>query len=174
DSVSTLKPTFKVLILITCLITISLCPYSVTSSDFPSHYWPPEEGGGEHEFKLLHKKCDAETDESEEFKTAKEAAFAAMEKKFEEGAIGFCKEEIEHVEVEAECERGLKAHDCGECVKAAAEIAEEKCGGSVSGEVYLDRCFLSYSYDPEESSDDSESATAKTIALAVGGTAAFV
>ncbi|CAN1233979.1 Plasmodesmata-located protein 2, partial [Linum perenne] len=163
-------------------VQLSGCYLRYETEGFPAH-WPPEEGGGggghdhDHDYELLHKKCDSKEDDSEEFKTAREAVFAAVEREVEEGgggASGFCEKEIEHVKIEAECERDLKGDECGECVKEAAEIAEEKCGDSVSGEVYLDKCFLSYSYDSEESSGGSKSATAKIIALAAGGTAAFV
>ncbi|KAJ0467618.1 putative Gnk2-like domain-containing protein [Helianthus annuus] len=55
--------------------------------------------------------------------------------------------------------------DCGECVKSAVQRAEVECGGSTSGQIYLHRCFVSYSYypngipNPKKSSSSSASSS---------------
>ncbi|KAJ0839484.1 putative Gnk2-like domain-containing protein [Helianthus annuus] len=59
----------------------------------------------------------------------------------------------------------LGGEDCGECVKSAVQRAEVECGGSTSGQIYLHRCFVSYSYypngmpNPKKSSSSSASSS---------------
>ncbi|CAL1382587.1 unnamed protein product [Linum trigynum] len=134
-------------------VQLSGCYLRYETDGFPEHeLWPSEGGGGrsdDYESELLHEKCSSKSDNSSDFKTAREAAFAAVEAQLAKAEVGFCEKEIEHVQVVAQCEGGLGACDCGQCVHAAAEIAEEKCGSSVTGEVYLSKCYLSYSYDSE-------------------------
>ncbi|KAJ7978160.1 cysteine-rich repeat secretory protein 3 [Quillaja saponaria] len=48
-----------------------------------------------------------------------------------------------------ECEGDLEACDCGECVSDAVQVAQEDCGSSVSGQIYMDKCFISYVYNPD-------------------------
>ncbi|KAK3012012.1 hypothetical protein RJ639_011143 [Escallonia herrerae] len=52
----------------------------------------------------------------------------------------------EDMHVMAECEGTLGACECGECVSNAVEVAQDECTDSVSGQIYVDHCFLSYSY----------------------------
>jgi hypothetical protein len=49
----------------------------------------------------------------------------------------------------AQCEGDLGGCECGECVNNAEQIAQEECGESVSGEIYLDKCFISYTFYPD-------------------------
>ncbi|RVW20961.1 Cysteine-rich repeat secretory protein 3 [Vitis vinifera] len=72
-----------------------------------------------------------------------------------------------------------------ECVKSAVQRAQVECGSSISGQIYLHKCFISYSYYPNgvprrSSSDSSSSSssgtrqtTGKTVAIIVGGAAAL-
>ncbi|KAK3043154.1 hypothetical protein RJ639_000043 [Escallonia herrerae] len=59
---------------------------------------------------------------------------------------GFCEMKYEDMHVMAECEGTLEACECGECVSNAVEVAQDECRDSVSGQIYVDHCFLSYSY----------------------------
>uniref|UniRef100_A0A1J3JUX9 Cysteine-rich repeat secretory protein 56 n=1 Tax=Noccaea caerulescens TaxID=107243 RepID=A0A1J3JUX9_NOCCA len=94
------------------------------------------------------------------------------------GGGGFYAGQYESVYVLGQCEGSLGNSDCGECVKDGFERAKSECGDSISGQIYLHKCFVSYSYYshgvPNISSlSDGEKRqhTQRTIALAVGGVA---
>ncbi|XP_047970997.1 plasmodesmata-located protein 4-like [Salvia hispanica] len=81
---------------------------------------------------------------------------------------GFCEMMYESIHVLAQCGESLSSCECGECVHRAVEIAcEERCRYSVSGQVYVDGCFLSYVYRDEGGGGSSP----KLVALVVGGLA---
>ncbi|RWV97748.1 hypothetical protein GW17_00039445 [Ensete ventricosum] len=46
----------------------------------------------------------------------------------------------------AQCEGDLSAGDCSECVAQAVQKSEVECGAAASGQVYLDKCYISYNY----------------------------
>lgn len=84
------------------------------------------------------------------FEGVRDAAFAAMES----GVMndnGFYQMDYEYLHVMAQCEGSLLGGscDCGECVSTAVQIAQQKCGSSISGQIYLDKCFMSYTYYPD-------------------------
>ncbi|CAN8247866.1 unnamed protein product [Cochlearia groenlandica] len=94
------------------------------------------------------------------------------------GGGGFYTGQYESVYVLGQCEGSLGNSDCGECVKDGFDKAKSECGDSISGQVYLHKCFVSYSYYsrgvPNISSvSDGEKRqhTQRTIALVVGGVA---
>ncbi|ESQ44608.1 hypothetical protein EUTSA_v10003249mg [Eutrema salsugineum] len=94
------------------------------------------------------------------------------------GGGGFYAGQYESVYVLGQCEGSLGNSDCGECVKDGFEKAKSECGDSISGQIYLHKCFVSYSYYshgvPNISSlSDGEKRqhTERTIALVVGGVA---
>lgn len=62
------------------------------------------------------------------------------------GGGGFYAGQYESVYVLGQCEGSLGNSDCGECVKDGFEKAKSECGDSNSGQVYLLKCFVSYSY----------------------------
>ncbi|KAJ6434188.1 hypothetical protein OIU84_017823 [Salix udensis] len=80
----------------------------------------------------------------------------------------------------AQCQGDLRGCDCGECVSAAIQVAEEKCRRSVSGQVYLDECFMSYTFYPDHGRQDPENEsgfgknTGRTVAIVLGGAAVLV
>ncbi|KAF9670163.1 hypothetical protein SADUNF_Sadunf13G0040000 [Salix dunnii] len=140
----------------------------------------PVEEPSTHE--LLHKTCSERMVEGDGFEEAKHAAFAAMES----GVVsegGFYETNYENLHAMAQCQGDLRGCDCGECVSAAIQVAEEKCGHSVSSQVYLDECFMSYTYYPDHGrQDDSypekesefEKNTGRTVAIVLGGAAVLV
>lgn len=105
--------------------------------------------------RLLHKTCGDDVGgfisggSGGGFEEMRKAAFGVLESGVVSGD-GFCKTNYELMEVMAQCEGGLGGCECGECVSSAVEIAEGECSGSVSGEIYLAECFLSFAYHPEE------------------------
>ncbi|KAF6173526.1 hypothetical protein GIB67_042656 [Kingdonia uniflora] len=90
---------------------------------------------------------------------------------------GFYATSFESVYVLAQCEGSLSNGDCGVCVKSAVQKAKVECGNSISGQVYLNKCYISYTYYPNGISKKSPSGggsgqnLGKTLAIVVGGAA---
>ncbi|KAI3459550.1 hypothetical protein Pfo_016213 [Paulownia fortunei] len=101
---------------------------------------------------------------------------------------GFYTTSYESVYVLGQCEGDVGTSDCGECVKSAVQRAQVECGSSIAGQIYLHKCFISYSYYPNgipkksssasySSSPSSSSSsgpgpnTGKTVAIILGGAA---
>lgn len=125
---------------------------------------------------LLHQTCSEKKVVGHGFEELKNAAFAAMES----GVVsegGFYETNYESLHVMAQCQGDLKGCDCGECISSAIQVAEEKCGASISSQVYMDKCFMSYTYYPDgipgNSYPGKESnygkSTGRTVAIVVGG-----
>lgn len=95
---------------------------------------------------LQHKTCSDSKAASDGFEGVREGAFAAVVRGVM-GGNGFCDMSYESMHVTAQCQGNLESCDCGECVANAVQIAQDECGESISGEVYLDSCFMTYSYD---------------------------
>lgn len=84
------------------------------------------------------------------FKEMRGRAFAALESGIANGGRdGFYETRYISMEVMGQCEGDLEGCECEECVNNAVQIAEEECGGAVSGQIYLDKCFISFSYHPK-------------------------
>jgi hypothetical protein len=56
--------------------------------------------------------------------------------------------EYQSVFVLGQCEGDLSSGDCGDCVNTAVQSVKSECGDSISGQLYLNKCYLSYSYYP--------------------------
>ncbi|KAH9602065.1 hypothetical protein KSS87_007003 [Heliosperma pusillum] len=95
---------------------------------------------------------------------------------------GFYKTTYQGVYVLGQCEADLGVADCGLCVKSAVEKAQLQCGSSLSGQIYLHKCFITYGYFPNgvptsasgyssSSSSGSGQNTGKIVAIILGGTA---
>ncbi|XP_030961063.1 plasmodesmata-located protein 2-like [Quercus lobata] len=129
---------------------------------------------------LLYKICGESEAVDGGFVELRDAAFAALESGVVSGN-GFFSSSYDSVQVTAQCEGDLGGCDCGECVNNAVQVAQEECGNSVSGEIYLDKCFISYSYYPDGTHGNSKhegqkgknSSGNKTAAIVVGGAAAL-
>ncbi|PSR98106.1 Cysteine-rich repeat secretory protein like, partial [Actinidia chinensis var. chinensis] len=130
---------------------------------------------------LQHKTCSESKAVLGGFKKVRDGAFGSVESGVVDGD-GFCVLSYESMHVMAQCEGNLRGCECGECVNKAVHIAQDECGASLSGEVYLDSCFMSYSYYergiiPTNSKQDygrGIHASGKLIAIVVGGAAALV
>ncbi|XP_057484730.1 plasmodesmata-located protein 2-like isoform X1 [Actinidia eriantha] len=97
-----------------------------------------------------------------------------------EGSNGFYTGTYESVFVLGQCEGDLGSVDCVDCVKSAVDRAKSECGDSISGQIYFQKCYVSYAYYPNgvptsSSSRKSGSGTGqntrKTVAIVVGGAA---
>ncbi|XP_022743785.1 cysteine-rich repeat secretory protein 3-like [Durio zibethinus] len=131
-------------------------------------------------YELLHKICDEKKAVALGFEEVRDAAFAAVESGVTDGD-GYFKENYELMQVIAQCEGDLRPCDCGKCVNIAAQIAQEECGSSLSGQIYLDNCFITYGYYPDGIPDnlnqgrsEGKNHTGKLTAIVLGGAAALL
>ncbi|PPS00973.1 hypothetical protein GOBAR_AA19705 [Gossypium barbadense] len=100
---------------------------------------------------FLYKVCGSSRAGGTEFESRRDAAFNMAENGVKSGDGGsgsslFYTGTYQSVYVLGQCEGDLAASDCGDCVKTAFETAKDDCGDSVSGQVYLHKCYISYSY----------------------------
>lgn len=86
----------------------------------------------------------------------------------------------ESVYVLGQCEGDLSSNDCMQCVKNAIQDAKSECGNSISAQIYLQDCYISYSYYPngvprksDSVSSGTKQNTQKTIAMVLGGLVAL-
>lgn len=132
---------------------------------------------------LLYKVCSRTNVAGSGFEMRRDTALTVMQNGLERGN-GFYATNYQNVYVLGQCEGDLSSADCGQCVKSAVQKGQVECGSSLSAQVYLHKCFISYSYYPNgvptKSSSYSSSGyssgsgqnTGKTVAIIVGGTAA--
>lgn len=77
----------------------------------------------------------------------RDTAFAQLESGIG-GGVGFYATQYQSVYAMAQCEGDLSSGDCAECINQAVQKSEVECGGASSGQVYLDKCYISYNYYP--------------------------
>ncbi|XP_077210401.1 plasmodesmata-located protein 2-like [Tasmannia lanceolata] len=107
------------------------------------------------------------------FETQRDTAFANLETGIA-GGSGFYATTYDSVSVVGQCEGDLSVSDCVGCVTEAVQKAEVECGKSIAGQIYLNRCYMSYYYQHDNGdSSGSGSQTGKTVAIVVGGAAAL-
>ncbi|KAL4384661.1 hypothetical protein GQ457_15G015060 [Hibiscus cannabinus] len=148
------------------------------------------------ETEFLYKVCGSSSQASvrTEFESRRDTAFNMAEDGVKSGSSLFYTGDYQSVYVLGQCEGDLGTADCGDCVKTAFETAKQDCGDSVSAQVYLDKCYISYSYYPNgiptissgpistvalfslkklivAGSGGTRERTQKTVAISVGGVA---
>ncbi|KAJ7955475.1 cysteine-rich repeat secretory protein 3 [Quillaja saponaria] len=135
-------------------------------------------------FEMLYKTCGATNVAGSGFEERRDTAFSVLENGVASGH-GFYTTNYQSVYVLGQCEGDVGDSDCGECVKSAVQRAQVECGSSISGQIYLHKCFISYSYYangiPRRSSSSTTSLsspsagtgqnTGKTVAIILGGAA---
>lgn len=134
---------------------------------------------------LLYKTCGSNTVAGSGFEERRDTALSVMENGVVSGH-GFYTTSYQGMYVLGQCEGDLGDSDCGDCVKSAAQKGQVECGNAISSQIYLHRCFISYSYypngvptrstSPSSSSSSSFSSssggnTGKTVAIILGGAA---
>ncbi|KAJ9182336.1 hypothetical protein P3X46_006340 [Hevea brasiliensis] len=131
---------------------------------------------------MLFKTCGATNIAGSGFEERRDTAFSVMENGVVSGH-GFYTTSYQSMYVLGQCEGDVGDSDCGVCVKNAAQRAQVECGNAISGQIYLHKCFISYSYYPNgvprrssSSSSSSSSSlsgqnTGKTVAIILGGAA---
>ncbi|KAL1060713.1 hypothetical protein V6Z11_1Z076600 [Gossypium hirsutum] len=122
---------------------------------------------------FLYKVCGSSRAGGTEFESRRDAAFNMAEN-------ACFTPELISLSILGQCEGDLAASDCGDCVKTAFETAKDDCGDSVSGQVYLHKCYISYSYYSNgvptissPSGTGTRQHAQRTVAIAVGGVAAL-
>ncbi|XP_028794550.1 plasmodesmata-located protein 3-like [Neltuma alba] len=132
------------------------------------------------ETQLLYKVCGKKA-KGDGLEQRREAAFGMVESGVKSGSNLFYTGSYQSLYVLGQCEGDLASSDCGDCVKSAEDQARVQCGNSISAQIYLHRCFISYSFYPNgvpsrssysSGSGTGQQHTQKTVALAVGGFAA--
>ncbi|XAR61052.1 hypothetical protein NMG60_11034635 [Bertholletia excelsa] len=126
---------------------------------------------------LLYKVCGSNQASGSGFEDRLGAALEEVEKGVQNGS-GFYAGGFESVYVMGQCEGDLGSGDCGDCVKSAVEKAKSECGASISGQIYLLQCYISYTYYPngvpnKSTPGETGHGTQKTVAIVVGGVAGF-
>ncbi|KAJ0093420.1 hypothetical protein Patl1_25698 [Pistacia atlantica] len=135
---------------------------------------------------LLYKTCGATNVRGSGFEERRDAALQVMENGVVTGH-GFYTSSYQSVYLLAQCQGDVGDSDCGDCVTTAVQKGQVECGSSISGQIYLHKCFISYSYYPNgvprrqsssssSSSSSSDSSgpgpnTGKTVAIILGGAA---
>lgn len=111
---------------------------------------------------LLYKLCGSTRASESGFEEKRNTTFGMMEKGVEDGD-GFYTGTYQSVYVLGQCEGDLGSSDCGDCVNAAIERIKTDCGDSISGQVYLHKCYISYSYYPAGVPNQSSSGERKSV-----------
>ncbi|KAE9621962.1 hypothetical protein Lal_00032406 [Lupinus albus] len=135
---------------------------------------------------FLYKTCGASNSAGKGFEERRDTALSVVGNGVVSGH-GFYTSSYQNVYVMGQCEGDVGDSDCGECVKIAVQRAQVECGSSISGQVFLQKCFISYNYYPNGVPSRSSSSAAsssssyssfssgqnkgKTIAIIVGGVA---
>ncbi|KAJ8899306.1 hypothetical protein K2173_018280 [Erythroxylum novogranatense] len=129
---------------------------------------------------LLYKVCGSTQASGTEFEQRRDSAFNAVVSGVQSGNGSFYTGAYESVFVLGQCEGDLSRSDCGNCVKSAVESVKTQCSDSISAQVYLNKCYISYSYYPNGVASISSASgvgtrqhTQRTVAIAVGGVAAL-
>lgn len=135
---------------------------------------------------MLYKSCSATNIGGAGFEERRDTALSSLENGMVSSSDGFYTASYESVFAVGQCEGDVGASDCVSCVQNAVQRAQVECGSSISGQIYLQKCFISYSYYPNgvpkksssssssytsPSSSGSSPNTGKTVAIILGGAA---
>lgn len=129
------------------------------------------------ETEFLYKVCGSSSSGRTEFEKRRETAFNMAEEGVKSGSSLFYTGDYQSVYVLAQCQGDMGTANCGDCVKTAFETVKNDCGDSVSAQLYLHKCYISYSYYPNgiptisSGTGETRQRTQKTVAIAVGGVA---
>ncbi|CAI0436944.1 unnamed protein product [Linum tenue] len=130
---------------------------------------------------MLFKTCGRSTAAGSGFEERRDTALSVLANGVASGH-GFFTTSYQSMYVLGQCEGDIGDSDCGECAKSAVQRAQVECGNAISGQIYLHKCFISYSYYPNgvprrsSSSYGSPSSgtgqnTGRTVAIILGGAA---
>ncbi|XP_009621526.1 plasmodesmata-located protein 2-like [Nicotiana tabacum] len=123
---------------------------------------------------LLFKVCGSTQASGTGFSDKLETALGEISKGVSSGN-GFYAGGYQSVYVLGQCEGDLESGDCVNCVKNAVGKAKSECGNSISAHMYLQQCYISYTYYPNGvpgkslSPSGTRQSTQKTVAIVLGG-----
>lgn len=100
------------------------------------------------ETQVLYRICGSIRAKGSGFGDRRSKGFGMVLEAVKSGGGMFYAGSVESMYVLGQCQGDLDGGDCGECVKRAVERVESECGNSISGQVYLQKCYVSYSYYP--------------------------
>ncbi|XP_020231193.2 plasmodesmata-located protein 1 [Cajanus cajan] len=121
------------------------------------------------ETQLLYKVCGSKKENYDDgFERRRDYAFGVVESGVKSGGNLFYTGSYESLDMLGQCEGDLGNDDCGDCVKSAEDQAKAECGDSISAQIYLHKCFISYSFYPK-GSPGQQDCTRRAVALTVGG-----
>lgn len=126
---------------------------------------------------LLYKICGSNRASGSGFADRLDMALGEMVKGFTSGNSGFYAGRYQSVYVLGQCEGDLSGGDCVSCVKSAMNRSKSECGSSISAQIYLQECYISYTYYPNGVTSGQSSLTSsgtgrntqKTVAIVLGG-----
>jgi len=108
------------------------------------------------ETQLLYKVCGSKKDSYDDgFEERRDSAFGMVESGVKNGGDLFYTGSYQSLYVLGQCEGDLGKDDCGDCVKSAEDQAKAECGDSISAQIYLHKCFISYSFYPNRGGSSS-------------------
>ncbi|WMV17798.1 hypothetical protein MTR67_011183 [Solanum verrucosum] len=133
---------------------------------------------------MLFKTCSGKNAPGSGFEERRDTAFSTLENGMA-SSNGFYTTSYQSVYTMGQCEGDVGSADCADCVKNAVQKAQVECGSSVSGQIFLHKCFIGYSNSPNgvprtssSSSDWSPASSSgsgqnvgKTVAIILGGVA---
>lgn len=96
---------------------------------------------------LLYKICGSTRASGDGFQDRLDTGLGEIAKGVGSGN-GFYTGAYQSVYVLGQCEGDLGSGDCVDCVKNAAQRAKSLCPASISAQIYLQECYISYSYYP--------------------------
>lgn len=141
---------------------------------------------------LLYKQCSSRSASGSGYSERLVAALSLIPKGVSNGK-GYYAGGYQSVYVLGQCEGDLGGGECVNCVKSAAETGRNECQSSISGHIFLQQCYISYTYYPDgvpgagdggvgvggvetgatetEGSGGGRNNTEKTVAIVFGGLA---
>ncbi|KAL4557489.1 hypothetical protein LXL04_035669 [Taraxacum kok-saghyz] len=124
---------------------------------------------------LQHKKCGERRHVFDGLEEVKDAAFEVIARCVMSSGDRHCEMSHGWIHVVAQCDMIMEECQCGECVSNAFQVAQDECWESVSGEVYMENCFVNFSDDqPTEGGGNFSQehniggGSAKVVAMVVG------
>jgi hypothetical protein len=85
------------------------------------------------------------------------------------GIGGFYTGCYEDVNVSGQCQGDLSNEHCETCFKSALQEAKTRCGNSVSGQIYLNKCYISYNCNGNGVPSSHRVTTRVAIAVGIVG-----
>lgn len=144
---------------------------------------------------LVYKACSPEITADPGFSPGRDDVFKSLEEE-SLGGNGFRSASsggdsgAARVSGTAQCEGDLPWPECGYCVVKAVQELKDACGAAVRGQVYLEKCYVTYTMDApsptqptqehqptqeqQAPSSKSNHVDSKTIAIVIGGVAAAI